>query len=256
MGEYFCAIIININIMANKKQEHHKNHQDSISQMSKKWALTYDPTFRFSEQDSQVIVEKWDTQGNPIDTNGKMRVKKVSSIDSIPDEYFTNPTIGIELPMLPKWLNHAIGAYEKPVIIKKNIFEKNCRNHPELRGVDSRKILFNALYKANLFGQTQPKSRPQYWIVMHTAEKNYMVILEVATNKDNVEIVGWRYSGRRQLKTLRKQAEREDGQLLILTPQKTEAAAGLSTLPPVVSDGKDNAEKPDTQEKGIKSPIL
>ena len=249
MGEYFCAIIININIMVNKKQDQHKNHQDSISQISKKWALTDDPTFRFSEQDSQVIVEKWDTQGNPIDAYGRMIVKKVSSINSITDEDFTNPMVGIELPMLPKWLCHAISAYEKPVIIKKNIFKKNRGNHPELSGTDSRIILFNALYKANLFGQTQPKSRPKYWIVMHTAKKNFMVILEVANNKENIEIVGWRYSGKRQLEALRKQAEREDGQLLIQTPQNKGAAAGLSTLPPAVSDGKDSVTNLDMQQK-------
>ena len=144
-----------------------------------------------------------------------------------------------------EWITFQDSFYRQN--IKKNIFEKNRRNHPELSGTDSRIILFNALYKANLFGQTQPSSRPKYWIVMHTGENNFIVILEVANNKDNVEIVGWRYSGRRQLKTLRKQAEREDGQLLILTPQKTEAAAGLSTLPPVVSDGKDNVTNFDMQ---------
>ena len=42
-------------------------------------------------------------------------------------------------------------------------------------------------------------------------------MLEVTEKKDNVEIVGWRYAGERQLEELRKQAEREDGQLLILT---------------------------------------
>ena len=63
-------------------------------------------------------------------------------------------------------------------------------------------------------------------------------MLEVTEKKDNVEIVGWRYAGERQLEELRKQAEREDGQLLILTSDN-EAAAGLSTLPSDVSISKD-----------------
>lgn len=235
--------------MVTKKQDHHNNQQDSICQRSNKWALTEAPASRLNKLDSQVFTQKRDIQGNPVDNNDKLIAEKVSSIDRIPDEYFTTPMVSIELPMLPEHLSLVFGACGKRVIIKKNILKKNRNNHPELNGNDCREILFKALYKANLYGHTQPISRPQYWIVIHTAIKNYVVVLEVANNKDDVEIVGWRFSGKRQLETLRKQAEREDGQLLILTPQKTGAAAGLSTLPPVVSDGKDNVTNPDMQKK-------
>ena len=67
-------------------------------------------------------------------------------------------------------------------------------------------------------------------------ENNKLVVLEIANRKDNVEIVGCRYSGNEQLEQLKKQAEREGGQLLILN--SNEAAAGLSTLPSAVSNGK------------------
>lgn len=67
-------------------------------------------------------------------------------------------------------------------------------------------------------------------------ENNKLVVLEIANRKDNVEIVGCRYSGNELLEQLKKQAEREGGQLLILT--SNEAAAGLSTLPSAVSNGK------------------
>ena len=252
MDEYFCAIIIIENTMVTKKQDHHKNLQDSISLRSNKWALTEVPTYRLNELDCQVIAQKRDKQGNPVEASGRLIAKKVSSIDSIPDECFTNPMVSIELPMLPEWLRQTIGACGKRVIIKKNILEKNRNNHPELNGCDCRKILLYALYKTNLYGHTQPISRPEYWIVIHTAIKNYVVVLEASNNKDDIEIVGWRYSGKRQLEKLRKQAVREDGQLLIQTPKEKGAAAGLSTLPPVVSNGKDSVTNSDTQEKELK----
>lgn len=74
-------------------------------------------------------------------------------------------------------------------------------------------------------------------------------MLEIANKKDNIEIVGWRFAGKEQLERLKKQAEREDGQLLILTPDK-EAAAGLSALPSGLSDGKDTKNIDTLQENG------
>ena len=150
------------------------------------------------------------------------------------------------LPRIPENVNNAIGANWKPIIIKKNIFVKNLNHHPDLSAEESRKILNEALYSTNLYGQTQPKTRPNYWVAIRTSTPNRVVVLEVTEKKDNVEIVGWRYAGERQLEELRKQAEREDGQLLILTSDN-EAAAGLSTLPSDVSTSKDTQISPTDQ---------
>ena len=181
----------------------------------------------------------YDRQGNPVDADGDLILEEISSVDELKGEDFSRPSRNVQLPKIPEVVDKAIGANGKPVIIKKNIFEKNKANHPELKPSQSRKILKESLYSTNLYGQTQPKSRPNYWVVIRTSDPNRIAVLEVSENKDNVEIVGWRYAGERQLEELRKQAEREDGQLLILTSEK-EAAAGLSTLPSDVSAGKED----------------
>lgn len=66
-----------------------------------------------------------DIQGNPLNQDGTLKVEKISSIDGITDEDITAPTRNIELPKLPRNVDAAIGAKGKPVVIKKNIFEKN-----------------------------------------------------------------------------------------------------------------------------------
>lgn len=66
-----------------------------------------------------------DIQGNPLNQDGTLKVEEISSIGGITDEDFTAPTRNIELPKLPKNVDAAIGAKGKPVVIKKNIFEKN-----------------------------------------------------------------------------------------------------------------------------------
>jgi hypothetical protein len=102
--------------------------------------------------------------------------------------------------------------------------------HPELTPNESREILDLALYHATIAGQSQPKKREHYWVAVNTGNgKNATVVVDVYPSKDNIEVVGWRNIDERGLEKLKRQAEREDGQLLILSPGNGSAAA-LSAL--------------------------
>lgn len=95
-----------------------------------------------------------------------------------------------------------------------------------------------ALYNPDIVGQSQPNTRKNHWVAIKVDEKSPIVVLEVNNNKDNVEIVGWYTLDKRNLNRIKRQAEREGGELLILTSK--EAAASLSTLPSDLSSvGKD-----------------
>lgn len=97
-----------------------------------------------------------DNQGNPIDADGKLIVEEVNSIDEITDEDFETPTRNVQLPAIPENVANAIGTNGRPVVIKRNVFEKNGNIHVELEPEDSRNILRSALYNPNLVGSTQP----------------------------------------------------------------------------------------------------
>ena len=126
----------------------------------------------------------------------------------------------------------AIGAKGKPVIIKKNIFEKNANDHQDLTADQSREILSSALYNPNLYGQNKKASQPYRWVVINTKDakgKNRLVLLEVNETKDNVEVVHWHYLRENALETLKRQTKREGGLILILPSSDTEEAGGLSS---------------------------
>ena len=192
----------------------------------------------------------YDSQGNPIDAEGRLILNPVDSIDEITDEDFESPTRNIQLPQLPENVQSAIGTNGKPVVIKKSVFEKNGTTHVELEPGDSRSILKSALYNPNLVGQTQPITRPDYKVAIQTGDKNAVVVLDVYAGKDNVEIVGWRYVNEKGLEKMKRQAEREGGQFLILSPSDGSAAA-LSALPStdLSSEGKDTKNTDTNQEK-------
>ena len=187
-----------------------------------------------------------DTQNNSKEVSVDRRTDKIGSIDELTDEDFTTPSRNVELPTLPQNVADAIGTQGKPVVIKKSIFEKNRNTHPELTPTQSRDILHNALYKATFVGQSQPVKRPNYWVAVQTADKNSITVLDVNRNKENVEIVGWRRIDAKGLAKLKRQAEREGGQFLILTSE--DAAAALSALPSGSSYiDKGSEKKPEDQ---------
>ena len=200
-------------------------------------------------------VEAKDNQGNPLNADGTLKLEKIKSVDDLTDEDFSKPTRNVELPAIPKNVDDAIGANGKPIIIKKNIFERNAERHSDLTPEQSREILHSALYNPDLYGQNQKAKRPYNWVVINTKDEkghNRTVLLEISPNKDNIEIVHWHYVDERGLEKIKRQAEREDGQLLILPSAKEEAGALSSPTSGLSSDGKVTAKASKKQGKGKK----
>ncbi len=191
-----------------------------------------------------------DNQGNLLNQDGTLKLEKIKSVDELTDEDFLHPTRNVELPSLPKKIADAIGTEGKPVIIKKNIFERNYMRHKDVTPELSKKIFKSALYNPDLYGQNQKKTRPYNWVLINTKDEkgnNRTVLLEVNPNKDNVEIVHWHFIDERGLKKIRKQVDREDGQLLILPSDKEEVGA-LSD--PTVNLSAANIANPSETSKG------
>ncbi len=173
----------------------------------------------------------YDVQGNPVDGQGRLVVESVGSMDEITDGDFESPTRNVQLPDLPENVAAAIGSGGKPIVIKKSVFEKNRDNHPEIDAAESRSILERALYNPDLVGSVQARRRPDYRVAIQTGDRNAVVVLDIYESKDNTEIVGWREINERGLERMRRQAAKDDGQLIILSPSdKSGSAAALSTL--------------------------
>lgn len=175
-----------------------------------------------------------DRQGNPLNEDGSLKVEEVDSVDAITDADFEQATRNILLPILPEAVDTAIGAEGRRVIIKKNIFEKNKKSHKDLSPEQSREILQSALYNPDLYGQNQKASRPYNWILIHLADKNTSVVLEVSQSKEYSEIVNWHYLNDEQLQQKERQAIREGGLILTL------ASAAGNTPNNLSSDDKGN----------------
>jgi len=118
------------------------------------------------------VGRRTDNQGNLIDKEGKLVVEKINSLEELSDNDFTTPSRSVELPNIQRNVRDAIGAGEKPIIIKKNIFEKNKRDHADLTPEQSRAILSSALYSPELYGQNRKETKPYNWVVINTKDED------------------------------------------------------------------------------------
>lgn len=202
------------------------------------------------EKAEEKKEEKKDSQGNPINEDGTLKVEQIGSIDELTDEDFNTPTRNVQLPTLSENVANAIGTEGKAVVIKKNIFEKNKKSHKNLTAEQSRQILTQTLYSPNLYGQNQKNKRPYKWILIHLNDsKHSSVILEVNHKKDNVEIVNWHYLKDAQLEQKKRQAVNEGGLILTLSE---DSAAG-DTIDNLPSEGKGSKSGAEKQGKGKKN---
>ena len=190
-----------------------------------------------------------DNQGNPLNQDGTLKLDKIKSVDELTDEDFTSAFRNVELPAIPKNVDAAIGANGKPVVIKKNIFEKNWNAH-KFTPAESKKVLNDALYNTDLVGHTQPTKKPNHWVAIKLDDKSPITVLEVSDNKDNVEVVGWYTLDERNLGRIKRQAERNGGELIMLTP-KDDKVESLST-PPLSSAAKIDNSSETAKENGEK----
>lgn len=172
----------------------------------------------------------WPSQ--PRDRGGKWTglAQHGSDVDDLPEtEYFRSPDGDRLLPPLPTELVDVLGKTPKPLLLKRNIVEKNNRHHPELAPDDAATILGDALYRPSLAVQSRPKTKPDYWVLIAKGPKHRLSVVEMSANKDNHEVVNWYYVHQTGLDKVIRRAEREGGQFLI-TKGIAQGAADLSAL--------------------------
>ncbi len=161
---------------------------------------------------------------------GRGETVRLTRVRDITDADFTQPFRSIELPSLPERTLELIGKEAKPVLLKKNILEKNRDHHPDLSPEISRKILQKALYESSVFIQDKPSSKPNYWVLVEVGGKNSLVTIEISETKDAHEIVGWRFAKEKSLEQIKKRAGREGGQVLVTESVNAQGASGLHAL--------------------------
>ena len=114
------------------------------------------------------------------------------------------------LPNFPKSFLKKQGLEDKPILLKKNIIERNFYDrHKDIDKEKAIKILGNALYKTDdiFYGR---EYRPNYYNFIHYADdgRNDLVLVEIEDTKENYEIVHFYRLNKRGLSKLKNQTKK------------------------------------------------
>ena len=152
-------------------------------------------------EDLFSAFDEWKENEYERDENGRFKGNSDSKknnnddiqtkIDSLNSIDFSRDN---KLPNLNKDTLEQYGFEDKPVILKKNIIEKNKTNHPDITDDMAREIIGNSLYKPEAVLKAN-KEKPAYhnFITRLDDDKNSIVLLELSEEKDNYEIVNYHY---------------------------------------------------------------
>lgn len=152
---------------------------------------------------------------------------KALSVNISRDDYI-NPSQNYELPRLNKLDLEKLGKEDKPVILKKNIIQKNKNNHPEVSIDEYNDILTDTLINTTEILQVQPNKKPNYYTFVNV-NKNDVSVVELSDNKDSYEVVNFFKINTKRLEEYRNKTAKDGGDIII-TERKTQGAARLSAL--------------------------
>lgn len=138
----------------------------------------------------------------PTDSTNDTPTKRQSKIDSVHIDFEKDNT----LPGLNKKDLDDLGREDKPVLLKKEIIERNLHEHPEVPQEEYGEIIKGALYDGDLRfkGKSERHNQDYMNFVKTIPHSNSLVLLQLAEYKDNYEIVHLFKVGDRNLKRLQK----------------------------------------------------
>ncbi|MBS4773121.1 MAG: DUF1073 domain-containing protein [Proteobacteria bacterium] len=159
-------------------------------------------------------LDEWDESKHPRAENGQFgsggnseKENKVNAEEKIKAVRidFTKDNV---LPELNAEDLEELGVESKPVLLKKTVIERNLKQHPDVEREDYRSMLASALYAPDAIIPGNA-DKPYYNFIARTSsEKNSVVLLEVANNKNNFEIVHLHWAKNKQRKSLERKGER------------------------------------------------
>ena len=117
----------------------------------------------------------------------KLTGKKAEEWEAIKNIDFNKDNI---LPAMPKNDADLLKIGEKPVLLKKNIIERNRIRHPDLTDEDLKNIIWEAVYNREKIIEEPDPKKPNYrHFSSFVNGHNYLALIDLDARKENVEIV-------------------------------------------------------------------
>lgn len=164
-----------------------------------------DGKFAKGTQSEKESEESKKEENNNEDVSKEEKQKEIEEkIEKLKEIDWTKDNI---LPNLNKDTLNKFNLEDKPILLKKNIIEKNKLNHPDITEEEARRIIGNALYKPETILKANHEKPTYHNFISRTDDKHSdIVLLELSDEKENYEIINYHIIKNRQ----REQKEKLD----------------------------------------------
>ena len=161
----------------NFKEEEHKRDKDG--KFTKKGSGEDNKQEDKEETNNEDSSEEKQKEEKEI----KEKIEQLEKIDWTKDN---------TLPNLNKNTLKELNLEDKPVLLKKNIIEKNKLNHPDITEEEAKRIIGNALYRPELILKANAEKTAYHNFISRTDDKHSdLVLLELSDKKENYEIINY-----------------------------------------------------------------
>ena len=153
--------------------------------------------------EKQATCDEWQEEKHKRDKNGRFAKNGGNNSATLSEtdkeiEEKINQLKNIDwnkdniLPKLNKDILKQYGLKDKPVLLKKNIIEKNKLNHPDITNDESIRIIGNALYKTETVLKGNINKHTYHNFITRTDDEHSdIVLLELSDEKENYEIINY-----------------------------------------------------------------
>ncbi len=166
----------------------------------------------------QVVYDEWKEDQHKRDENGRFAKtdggssatsfesdKEIQAkIDSLKNIDWNKDNI---LPSLSKLVLEKYGLKDKPILLKKNIINRNRIQHSDISDSDAVRILGNALYKTEVVLKGNNNKYAYHNFITRTDDEHSdLVLVELSDEKEHYEIVHYfvvRNKSRKELEKIK-----------------------------------------------------
>lgn len=153
--------------------------------------------------EKQATCDEWQEEKHKRDKNGRFAKNGGNNSATLSEtdkeiEEKINQLKNIDwnkdniLPKLNKDILKQYGLKDKPVLLKKNIIEKNKLNHPDITNDEAIRIIGNALYKTETVLKGNINKHTYHNFITRTDDEHSdIVLLELSDEKENYEIINY-----------------------------------------------------------------
>lgn len=142
-------------------------------------------------------------------------IGEVTNLNKLTEKHITRPSCSIKLPRIqsPEW--QKVMNDNRQVLLKKFVANRMAKKHTEIKdnGLNHKDVLINAIYKCDRIMHCKPQDYPFYYATVKKQtpnpikieSQNCIAVLDVSPENKYIEIVDWRWIGKKGLKNMENQ---------------------------------------------------